>query len=154
MGFTNWLLNRANSTSGNSSITVQATSPAFLDGEVRKMERKGYVRVGNPYTAVEYGRTTFYQSMALGQQQVVQATPQQTIGDIPVDQLSPETQAALKLMKEKQAEKQKAREERRAKRNAQIKATAKKGMKWFKSEFFSQEEKKTKKSKKTNSKKD
>ena len=69
MGFSNWMLNRANSISGNSSITVQATSPAFLDGEIRKMERKGYVRVGNPYTAVQYGKTTFYQSMALGVQQ-------------------------------------------------------------------------------------
>ena len=73
MGFSNWMLNRANSTSGNSSITVQATSPAFLDGEIRKMERKGYVRVGNPYTAVQYGKTTFYQSMALGAQQVTTA---------------------------------------------------------------------------------
>ena len=73
MGFSNWILNRANSTSGNSSITVQATSPAFLDGEIRKMERKGYVRVGNPYTAVQYGKTTFYQSMALGAQQVTTA---------------------------------------------------------------------------------
>lgn len=73
MGFSNWMLNRANSTSGNSSITVQATSPAFLDGEIRKMERKGYVRVGNPYTAVQYGKTTFYQSMNLGAQQVTTA---------------------------------------------------------------------------------
>lgn len=75
MGLMNWLLNRANSTSGNSAITVQASSPAFLDSEIMKMERKGYVRAGNPYSAVEYGKTVFYQSMRLAQQPT-QTSPQ------------------------------------------------------------------------------
>ena len=138
MGFTNWMLNRANSTSGNSTITVQATAPAWLDSEIRKMERKGYVRVGNPYTAIEYGKTTFYQSMTLSQQ------PSQAA---PTNQLTPEAQAYLELYKQKEAEKQKAREERRAKRNAQIKATAKKGWKWLKEELSSEETTNSKKSK-------
>ncbi len=65
MGFTNWLLNRASSTSGRSNITVRATDPVWLDSEVAKMERKGYVRAGNPYTVTRYGKTEFYQSMVL-----------------------------------------------------------------------------------------
>ena len=115
MGFTNWLLNRANSTSGNSSITVQAASPAFLDGEIRKMERKGYVRVGNPYTAFQYGKTTFYQAMAFSQ----------------------ESAETINAQSEKEA---KEREEARAKRNAKIKEVTSKGLDWLKKEFSDTED--------------
>lgn len=72
MGFNNWLNNRAVSTSNRCSITVRASDPAWLDSEVAKMERKGYVRAGNPYTATQYGKMTFYQTMVLEQQPVQQ----------------------------------------------------------------------------------
>lgn len=74
MGFSNWTLNRANTTSGRSSITVRGTDPVTLDREITKAERKGYVRIGNPYTAREYNQTIFYQSMTLGVQQVTTAS--------------------------------------------------------------------------------
>jgi len=74
MGLTNWTLNRANTTSGRSSITVRGTDPVTLDREIAKAERKGYVRIGNPYTAREYNQTIFYQSMTLGVQQVATAS--------------------------------------------------------------------------------
>lgn len=64
MGTTNWLLNR--SQSGARSITVRASDPMFLDNEVEKYEKKGYERVGQPYTAREggvYGKTVYYQTM-------------------------------------------------------------------------------------------
>lgn len=76
MGFISWLGNRAVSTSGRSSITVEASDPVYLDREIMKMERKGYVRAGNPYTATtHYGKITFYQSMVLTQEAAEQATP-------------------------------------------------------------------------------
>ena len=76
MGFISWLGNRAVSTSGRSSITVEASDPVYLDREIMKMERKGYVRAGNPYTATtHYGKTTFYQSMVLTKEAMEQTTP-------------------------------------------------------------------------------
>lgn len=64
MGLVNWLGNKAQS--GARNITLSARSTVGLDSEISKYEAKGYVRVGQPYTAREggvYGPMVYYQSM-------------------------------------------------------------------------------------------
>ncbi len=89
MGFSNWMLNRANTTSGHNSITVRATDPVMLDREIAKAERKGYVRIGNPYTAREYNQTVFYQSMTIGAQQVTTASGETVVTPVEVKKSFP-----------------------------------------------------------------
>ncbi len=75
MGFLNWSMNRASTTSGKSSITVCANDVYSLNREVAKAEQRGYVRIGDVYTAKEHGLmgpTTFYQNMAISQEAVQQ----------------------------------------------------------------------------------
>lgn len=112
MGFVNWGLNRANTTSGRSSITVRATDPVNLDREVAKAEQRGYVRAGNPYTAQEYNGTMFYQTMVYSEEAV--------------EQINARAEAYRQ-----------AQEEKRAKR----KATLKKGWQMLK-DFMEDKEKK------------
>lgn len=89
MGFSNWMLNRANTTSGHSTITVRGTDPVTLDREIAKAERKGYVRIGNPYTAREYNQTIFYQSMTLGVQQVTTTSGETVVTPVEVKKSFP-----------------------------------------------------------------
>lgn len=103
----NWTLNRGldNKWLRNQTgvITVRATDPVMLNNEITKYMNKGYACSGNPYTAVEYGKTTFYQTMMFSEE------------------------AAEQINAQVEAQNQ-ARAEARAKRNAKIKAVAKKGL--------------------------